>query len=99
VSPDRAGEPIEEIDLALPDRPTRERPYDPEPSRDKVRGYLAVALIVLLAAVVVAAWASIWFGLVTEPEVKDLLGVMLPPVVALVGSALGFYFGGKSTTK
>jgi hypothetical protein len=38
-------------------------------------------------------------GVVAEPEIKDLLGVILPPVVALVGSALGFYFGGKPTGK
>jgi hypothetical protein len=99
VSPERRDDAIEEIDVALPNRPTQERPYDPEPNRDKVRGYLAIALVVLLVGVLVAAWASLWSGLVTEPEVKDLLSVMLPPVVALVGSALGFYFGGKPTGK
>ena len=103
MSPGRAvvGEPeeigIEYVDL--PSKPAKEVPYDPEPDRDRVRGWLALALVVLLIAVILAAWATLWTGVVTEPEIKDLLGVILPPVVALVGSALGFYFGGKPTGK
>ena len=53
--------------------------------------------MVLLAAIIGAAWLALWFEVATEPEIKDLLGVVLTPVVALVGSALGFYFGGKSS--
>lgn len=90
---------VEEVDVSLPAKPTREVPYDPEPNRDKVRGYLAGGLVALLVAVVVAAWVTLWVGAVTEPEIKDILGVILSPVVALVGSALGFYFGGKPTGK
>jgi hypothetical protein len=90
---------VEEVDVSLPAKPTKELPYDPEPNRDRVRGYLAAGLVALLVAVVVAGWVTLWAGVVTEPEVKDLLGVILPPVVALVGSALGFYFGGKPTGK
>jgi len=90
---------VEEVDVSLPSKPAKEVPYDPELSRDKVRGWLALALVVLLVAVIVAAWVTLWVGVVNEPEIKDLLGVLLPPVVALVGSALGFYFGGKPTGK
>jgi heme A synthase len=90
---------VEEVDVSLPAKAAREVPYNPEPNRDRVRGWLALALVVLLVAVIVAAWVTLWAGAVSEPEIKDLLGVLLPPVVALVGSALGFYFGGKSTGK
>ena len=102
MSPEReaaAPEGPQEVDVELPGQPPSEKPYDPEPRRERMRGYLASALVVILATIAVAAWLSLWLGLATEPEVKDLLGVMLPPVVALVGSAIGFYFGGKQTTR
>ena len=94
-----AAELAEELDVSLPDTAPSSRPYDPEPARDRLRGWLAVALLAMLAVVVAAAWVSLWWSLATEAEIKDLLGVILPPIVALVGSAIGFYFGGKPATK
>lgn len=89
---------IEELDVELPKQPT-EKPWDPEPGREKLRGYLATGLVLLLAGVIGAAWLTLWLGISSAPEIKDLLGVLLPPVVALVGSAVGFYFGGKASAK
>jgi hypothetical protein len=100
VTPDDGLPPAtEEIDVELPRQPANEKPYDPEPRRERMRGALASGLVLILAAVAAAAWITIWARLATEAEVKDLLGVMLPPVVALVGSAIGFYFGGKPPGK
>jgi hypothetical protein len=87
-----------ELDVELPRQPA-EKPWDPEPAREKLRGYLAGGLVLLLAGIVVAAWLALWGDIATEPEIKDLLGVVMTPVVALVGSAVGFYFGGKSSAK
>ena len=36
-----------EIDVALPDKPATEKRYDPEPGRDRVRGYLASGLVII----------------------------------------------------
>jgi len=99
VDVDVATNQIEGGDVSLPEKGTKEKPYDPEPNRDKVRGYLAGGLVILLVAVIVAAWLTFIYTNETEADIKDLLGVILPPVVALVGSALGFYFGGKPTGK
>jgi hypothetical protein len=69
--------------------------YDPVKAREGMRGQLAGGLIVLLAFVVVASFVTVWVrGNLTEPT-KDLLGLILGPVVTLVGSATGFYFGGR----
>lgn len=87
-----------ELDVELPGQPD-EKPWDPEPAREKLRGYLASGLVIMLGLVIGAAWLTLWFRVAPEPEIKDLLGVVLTPVVALVGSALGFYFGGKSTAR
>lgn len=87
-----------ELDVELPGQPLEKR-WDPEPAREKLRGYIAGGLVLLLAGIVAAAWLALWSDVATEPEIKDLLGVVMTPVVALVGSALGFYFGGKSSAK
>jgi len=89
-------EPVE-LDVDLPSSPPSNKPWDPEPGREKLRGYLAGGLVVLLAGVIAAAWVTLWLRIAPSSEVKDLLGIMLTPVVALVGSAVGFYFGGKAS--
>jgi len=66
--------------------------------REGTRGRIALILIGLLAAVVVAALGLIYLRAmgynVATAEVKEVLTTLLPPIVALVGSATGFYFGG-----
>ena len=79
---------------ALPTR--EERPYDPEPRRDTVRAALALSLVAILAATVGLSYLLMFLKLAAVTDVKELLGAVFPPLVALTGSALGFYFGGKS---
>ncbi len=79
------------------DLPIREeRPYDPEPGWDKVRAALALSLVAILAATVGLSYLLMFLKLALVADVKELLGAVFPPLVALTGSALGFYFGGKS---
>ncbi len=56
-----------------------------------VRAAVALLLIALLGVIVVFAFirASNW------NDTKELLDLVLPAVTALLGSALGFYFGKK----
>lgn len=93
-----ANEQIGELDVELPSRPD-EKPWDPEPGRERLRGFLAAGLVLLLAFVVVAAWATLWLHVASQAETKDLLIAMMTPVIALVGPVVGFYFGGKSSSK
>jgi hypothetical protein len=85
----------ESIDISGPLPKLTERKYDPGKDRERVRGALAIGLLITLGMVVVAAFVAIWTGWMSEPDVKDLLTVIFGPIVALTGSALGFYFGGK----
>ena len=67
-------------------------------AREKVRGRLAGALVALLvlldAAILILAVAKV------RPFDHDLLDILLAgvvsPVVVLVGTVLGFYFGEKA---
>jgi hypothetical protein len=67
-------------------------------ARERVRGWLAITLVALLA-LLDAAILALAVAKVT-PFNHDLLDILLAgvinPVVVLVGTMLGFYFGEKS---
>lgn len=66
--------------------------------RERIRGSLAVALVGLL--VLLDAIVLILAALKVRPFDRDLLEFLLTgvvsPVIALVGTVLGFYFGEKA---
>jgi hypothetical protein len=74
----------------------------PEPttvagSREWVRRFLAVSLVVIFGIEVLGAMLSVWFSTQHLQELKDILTLILSPTVALAGSATGFYFGRSAT--
>jgi hypothetical protein len=79
-----------------PDGPAPERSTGPRRTigerRESMRGLLAGGLTVVFAALVLGAGVATWVGMPVE-AIKAVLEVLLPPVVALTGTALGFYFG------
>ena len=67
--------------------------WNPAKAREKTRGLLALGLTLLLfliALLLVVCTAADWL---TSTEAKDLAASVLSPVVAVTGTALGFYFG------
>lgn len=102
--PLRTGPPGADIDLTAtePEGPTQEelsplptRPYSLARQQEDMRGRMALALIGLLAFVVAAAFVSLWVEGGLAEGTKDLLTLVLGPVVTLVGSVIGYYFGGQ----
>lgn len=72
---------------------------DLETIREQTRSYIAKALVLLLVAVTLAligltAWHRLSVG-----DAKDLAGAVLSPLIAVTGTALGFYFGGHHGSK
>jgi hypothetical protein len=65
--------------------------FDVEPGREKVRAWLAASLVALLAIVVLSTLGAVIAG-TDVGDIKAIIQVLLPPVVALCGSALGFYY-------
>jgi hypothetical protein len=78
--------------------PFRKLPYDPGPAREAVRGAIALALIVILAIIVILPLVLLWIHPERANDIHDLLSFLFTPVVALVGSATGFYFGSQLRT-
>lgn len=73
-------------------------PYDPEPKREWARAIIALTLIGLLIAIVMASFVTLWVHPDYLEQMRGLLELIFAPIIALVGSATGFYFGGKTKT-
>ena len=61
--------------------------------RESTRRWLAGGLVGLFATVTVLSLAAVITGWQDVDVVKSVLEVLVPPIVALTGSALGFFFG------
>ena len=86
-----------EDDIGPPDPlPTVARPI--EEQREDVRRGLAYALVALFGAVLLVSLVAVVTGWADVDDVKSILEVLVPPLVALTGSALGFYFAGERTS-
>lgn len=70
--------------------------YDPAKTREWTRVFLAGTLVFILAIVVIAPLIMLGGKCVTIADLKELLTILVSPVVALVGAAVGFYFGERS---
>ena len=68
------------------------RPISIPELRERARSRLAMSLLIILGIEVTAAFVALFCGFFPS-DIKDILTVILSPTVALVGSALGFYFG------
>jgi hypothetical protein len=71
------------------------RPYSVARARENIRGIIALGLIALLSTVVVISLILIWVHPDRSKELHELLVLVFGPLIALVGSATGFYFGSK----
>ncbi len=67
--------------------------YDPNPQREQVRGTIAWVLLGIFGLTILFAFIGVAFQWTEYDNIKDMLGILLPPITGLVGSAIGFYFG------
>ena len=70
--------------------------YDPQERMDTVRSQLTFCLVGLLALVIVGAFVLVMTKKQTGLEFTDIrmiIELLTTPIVALVGAAVGFYFG------
>lgn len=72
------------------------RPFDPERDRERLRGTIALILLVILGLVLIATYAGVLSSAISVEQARELLALTLSPIVGLVGAATGFYYGGGS---
>jgi hypothetical protein len=68
--------------------------YDPEPRRDWVRAAITLSPISVLLAI---SGVGLYSAHGDFDKTRELLDKLLPALTGLIGSALGFYFGSKSS--
>lgn len=76
--------------------PFRTADYDPEPGREKIRGWVSVLAIVVFFTVVM--WYLYEAGHASDTgwvRIKDAMQAVLPAVTSVLGTILGFYFGSQ----
>lgn len=61
--------------------------------QELVRSGLAIALVLLLMLVIVLSFAKV--GTDGWADTKSFLEIIVPALIALLGSAMGFYFGSR----
>jgi hypothetical protein len=76
--------------------PTLSEPFDPAPQRERMRGVLAAALVVLLIAEVGFAFYLISDG--KADALRDVFSLVFGATTTLIGTAIGFYFGQMSAS-
>ncbi len=100
VDDQKAWVPDTAIDLGDPEPGPEPAPkvvtYDPSKDRESMRGTIALSLIGIFAATIAGAFALVWIHPDRSKELHELLGLILGPLVALVGAATGYYFGSQA---
>jgi hypothetical protein len=76
-----------------PPPPSTSEPYNPERTRETARGDLARGLLLLLTLTIGGVLAFIGLG---RLDGTVLTQSIFPSLVALAGTALGFYFGSQT---
>lgn len=71
-------------------------PYNHLKQQERVRGRIAEGLTILLAAIILLAFITLWCSGGSFDDLAKLMTIVFGPVVALVGTAIGYYFGGKT---
>lgn len=67
--------------------------YDPEPSRERMRGWLAAGAFGLLSVTVTIILLAVALGARSWDQMHGVAASVLPAVVSVVGVTLGYYFG------
>lgn len=75
-------------------------PYDPRRHTTQTRGVLAVGLAILLALTILGSFTTAWAHQMLNLTIEQVSAFAAPIIStegALLGMALGFYFGDRST--
>lgn len=64
--------------------------------QENTRRLIAYILLLYLGAIVVIALVALYAEGVELDRAKDILSILVGPVIGLVGSVVGFYFGAQT---
>ncbi|SRR5258708_6229469 len=97
--PDTNHQEVKDVNLGtLEDSPIRQdplQPYNVEKQHDWVRTIITCSFVFIFAITVIAAFAIVAWAGPSWANTKELIQLLLPAETALLGSAVGFYFGSQ----
>ena len=64
--------------------------------QENTRAIIAFALIGLLTVLVISAVVGVFLAAISLERLTHVFGLVFGPVVGLVGTVVGFYFGAKT---
>ena len=73
-------------------------PFNLTKEQEKVRGRIAEGLLMMLGVIVLFAFLTLWAYGATFSDLEKLMTIVFGPVITLVGTATGYYFGNKTST-
>lgn len=74
--------------------PLETKPWSPERQRERLRGCLAVSLVVAFLALTAFFVLGVTFKWLDMATAKDLAPFTLTPLFGLTGTVVGFYYAG-----
>ena len=84
-------------DQAPPSGNLPEPSFDPSSVRESARRTIAFTLLFFLGGILLAGLVVVFLQSFVELQrAKDLFTLLLTPIVGLVGSVVGFYFGAQT---
>jgi hypothetical protein len=66
-----------------------------EMRRENTRSALAIGLIAIVGFMVVTSWLGSMAGWLPSEELQELVQLLFGPMVAVLGTAVGFFFGDR----
>lgn len=66
-----------------------------ERRREDTREHVAWWLLAIFASTVAIVLGLLGASLITGAEAKDMLSILVPPEVSLLGAVTGFYYGSR----
>lgn len=90
--------PVDRAPAASPlplDEPAVDK-FDLTQDREETRHLFGLILLALFAVTVLGSLAALFVGAIDATALKDILAIVIPPEVSLLGAVLGFYYGTKS---
>lgn len=93
-----ATEEVAEIDESTPPLSPPRRPWNRDEFHDKVRASIAIIFVVTFVGTIAVSFilAGVFSpNQVAWPNIKDLIQILITAESALLGAAMGFYFGEK----
>lgn len=76
--------------------PTLE-PFNLTREQEKVRGRIAEGLLMMLGVILLFSFLTLWAFGTNFGDLEKLMTIIFAPLITLVGTATGYYFGNKTS--